>query len=1034
LVVSHASANVATLLGIGADQVLKRELKQFCPAANVGAIERLLPQLAEGKPAHFPWEHFHSEHFHPEQAARQRTTWLHRRQQLFVLEVEDFDAGQEISRGTGSAALREFLKNACESPSIQILAKMSADAFASIADYDRVMIYQFHEDWSGQVIAENRKPEAEPYLGLRYPASDIPSQARQLYTVNLLRVVVDAHSTPIPILADPHSPQIDLTHSILRSVSPYHIEYLRNMQVTATLTASLMVDGRLWGMIACHHSTAKAVTPALRNLAALIAETVSLRIAALGERNAERVKAKRVRQIMALASEIPSAEKMVEILCFGQSRMQALFEFDSVAICTPQGSISIGNAPKSEWIELFAKALLALDRDVFSFSDSADALGCIPCEEAAGALAIVLCREPAIVILGFRNEFEQELTWGGDVTKPAIKPSPGERISPRKSFAAYKQTIRGKSLPWTEDDLEKARQILPILRGLLPRDRTAAVSLVTRSLQDLSGAVPGSSPLFRSLLDAASQGMSLYIHGHAGATTPAFATQALLNQFNLDDQGPEFSLSMADFFRNIGLPEDLLKQMHFGPREVHVMTGRSANHSYLVELKQILQIATPRRSAFLAVLTFHNITRYARLLEAMDAARQQADHASQIKSAFLANMSHEVRTPMNGILGMAHLLQGMPLPAEQRELVEVIARSGEALLRLVNDILDVSKIEAGKLTLESIAFNLRELLEDAVRLFRPTARPGVELILDLANDVPPMLIGDPARLRQVILNCLGNAIKFTHAGRVTLQIRREKTAAIYTTLDFRVVDTGVGIAADQLTTLFQRFHQAEASTGRKYGGTGLGLAISRQLVTLMGGDIAAVSSVGHGTTLQFKLSFLMDPAIAGGHPDDAAARSQPTSSLQSLHLLARSGRDDQSDNPPPHPAPVRVLIVDDNEINRIVAAALLTPHGYQVAIAQNGAEAVDLALRDSYDVILMDCHMPRMDGYEATALIRKNEVGRKRTPIIALTGSVLKDEPNRHLAAGMDDFLEKPINPQLFHEMMSKWTAQPLETAPAAKS
>jgi light-regulated signal transduction histidine kinase (bacteriophytochrome) len=281
------------------------------------------------------------------------------------------------------------------------------------------------------------------------------------------------------------------------------------MQVTATLTASLMVDGRLWGMIACHHSTAKMVTPALRDGAALIAETVSLRIAALQQRSVERTKAKRARQIRALESEIPSPEKIVEILSFGQSRLQALFEIDSAAICIPGGSISLGNAPKSEWIELFTKALLALDRDVFSFSDSADALGCVPCEEAAGGLAMVISREPAIVILGFRNEFEQELTWGGDVSKPVIKSPPGERMSPRKSFAAYKQTIRGKSLRWTEDDLEKARRMLPILRRLLPPDRVAAASLVMRSLQELAGAVPGSSPLFRSLLDAASDGMSL---------------------------------------------------------------------------------------------------------------------------------------------------------------------------------------------------------------------------------------------------------------------------------------------------------------------------------------------------------------------------------------------------------------------------------------------------------------------------------------------------------------------------------------------
>ena len=228
------------------------ELKQFCPAANLVALDRLLPQLTDGKPIHLPWEYFR-----PEQPARGRTAWLHRRHQLFLLEVEDVDAGQEILPGTGGADLREFLKNACDVPSIQVLAKLGADACALISGYDRVMIYQFHGDWSGQVIAEHRKPEAEPYLGLRYPASDIPSQARQLYVVNLLRAVVDAHSLPIPIVSDPRSPRIDLTYSILRSVSPYHIEYLRNMQVTATLTASLMVEGRLWGMIACHHPAPK---------------------------------------------------------------------------------------------------------------------------------------------------------------------------------------------------------------------------------------------------------------------------------------------------------------------------------------------------------------------------------------------------------------------------------------------------------------------------------------------------------------------------------------------------------------------------------------------------------------------------------------------------------------------------------------------------------------------------------------------------------------------------------------------------------
>jgi light-regulated signal transduction histidine kinase (bacteriophytochrome) len=1009
--VSHASANVPRFFGIAPEEMLGRELSHFCSAGNLRGMERTLLDLREGVVERTAWE----SSFEPCQA------WLHVNRKVNILELEGNSPLEEDRPQAAAALMRDFLQGAASANSLQILTQQSAETFARIAAYDRVMIYRFHEDWSGQVIAEHRDPHAEPYLGLRYPASDIPAQARELYTTNLLRALRNVDSAPEAILAAPGSGTLDLTYAILRSMSPYHVEYLRNMNVGATLSASLMVDGRLWGLIACHHSTSKAFPAWIREAAATIATTVSTRIAALEKRNADRAEAKLVRQLKALEDEADSPAKIVEVLCFGKNRLPVLFEIESAAIYADGACIGVGNAPSTEWIESFVEKILLLDQDVFSFSDPQTALSCAPCEEAVGALAIVVTREPATVILGFRTEFEHELTWGGDLMHAATKSEGSDRVSPRKSFAAYRQTIRDKSLPWSGNDLAKARGVREILRRLLPPDCRAAAAIVGQGIREISGVAPRPS-FFRPLLDFVSEGMSLLVDSHLGSAAPVFASEALLNQFDLDDSGPEFSLKIGDFLRHIGLPGDLLNRMHFGPQEVQVMTGRWANRTYLVKLKQILRVTAGETSVYLAALTFSNITRQARLLESTEAARKRAEHASQIKSAFLANATHEVRTPMNGILGMAHLLKNTELSPEQSDLVEVIERSCTALLEVVNGVLDFSKIEAGKVTLESVPFNLHELLRDIIRLFRRNVSKGVELLLAIEDDVPASLVGDPGRLRQIIVNLLGNALKFTQQGKVTLKVEHEETTSVYATLGFRVEDTGIGMPADKLAKLFERFDQASASISRTYGGSGLGLSISKQLVTLMGGNIDARSTPGKGTTLLFRLTFLMDQVSATATRALRQMRTSETASLQSLALsLAAEAGPKKAEGR----GPVRVLLVDDNAINRKVGTGMLTRDGCVVTVASNGAEAVELSTRNGFDIVLMDCQMPEMDGYEATKQIRKRERGGARIPIIAVTASATEGQRPRCLAAGMDDFILKPLTPVELRNLVRKWTAAP---------
>jgi PAS domain S-box-containing protein len=388
-----------------------------------------------------------------------------------------------------------------------------------------------------------------------------------------------------------------------------------------------------------------------------------------------------------------------------------------------------------------------------------------------------------------------------------------------------------------------------------------------------------------------------------------------------------------------------------------------------------------------------DITREKEILVSLEQARGAAVAAALAKGQFLANMSHEIRTPMNGVVGMASLLLQTDLTAEQLECVQIISRSGMALLGIINDILDFSKMEAGKLAIESLPFDLKNVVNDVADLLRPkAAEQGLKLTVEYPPSLATLFVGDADRIRQVLTNLAANAVKFTAQGSVTIAASRiEGGKGGQARVKLSVTDTGIGIPADKIPILFEKFSQADSSVTRKFGGTGLGLAISKQLVELMDGSIHVESTVEEGSSFWIELPLTLD-----GRSSEPDAES----SLQALResIVERF-----------ESSPARVLVVEDNPLNQKVAGRLLKRIGIRSDLAVNGLEALRMLHTQAYDVVLMDCQMPEMDGYQATAMLRSMEGPNRRVRVIALTADAVGGR-ERCLAAGMDDFISKPVS------------------------
>ncbi len=775
--------------------------------------------------------------------------------------------------------------------------------------------------------------------------------------------------------------------------------------------------------MACHHNQAKSIPAATRTQCGELAKRTGRWLTDYRAREAARDAdwAKRDEQRLQASLGGCAAEEFLARLFFGPERIDPLLEADAAVLVTGETWICTGDVPDAAWLRsclAWCEARSDLNWPFASDRLPAD----LPppenhAEAACGLLVARLAEAPtAITLLLFRRETLREVHWGGDPSR-AAELDALQRMSPRKSFERWSEMVRGRSLPWSARSVERFNGILNHARtSFCGVELAAGVQSLAVNLLD---AAVTSGIMGNRLIDNLQNSVAVlghspaWPHPHLELASLSFADLVGLPLVELQ------SIAPIVFLQRLNLPVTVLE---LGNHRLDALSPHMGQRTFSIEHRNFMRVHDGSRQRRLTLLQFIDVTNDERLANALRASNRQltestqlahqlafkAEAASRAKDEFLANMSHELRTPMNGVLGMAAILRQTQLTAQQQEYLGILVTSGGNLLKIIGEILDLAKIEAGKLDLESIELDVRGILAEMESVYAAqAASTGLQLLFSTAHDLPSSLRGDPTRIRQILGNLISNALKFTKVGAITVltSLANNEGPGTGLGLRFSVRDTGQGIPADKMDRLFNKFSQVDASTTRQFGGTGLGLAITKQLVELMGGTIGVSSQPGVGSEFWFTLkleraSQAVSPPLrvlpAGASPAELIAPAQLGS---------------------------RILLVEDNLINQQVAEYLLTRLGMHVTIANNGEEALAAIASESFALVFMDIQMPVMDGHECTRRLRDPATGLAplNLPIIAMTANAMAGDQEGCLRAGMSDYLPKPINPEDLAIRLARW-------------
>ncbi len=1051
-----------------------------------------------------------------------------------LVDIEADDPDLCAGRHGSQARCRRVIEALRRQDDVTAITRDAAAALRAMTGFDRVMVYRFDAAWNGEVVAESCTAGLEPYLGLNFPASDIPRQARELFQSCRLRLIPDVLYRPSDLIAGADARAIDLGQTGLRSVSPMHIEYLTNMAVRATLVGALVAEGNLWGLVVCHHTHGpKHLGPSERDALGWLCENIGALVEARLIRQRRDVEHSLALRRRRLVEAIRSVDLKALMRRGHTSDLLDVVGADGFALIVDDSIQTTGNVPDTARIRELQRRRLECQTDPTLFATSALTrdLGMDDAADGvAGAILVSVREDPATTLIWFRKERRHSVRWAGDPDHAHVADDSG-RLSPRKSFAQFLQGIRGQSLAWSLEELESAAELRGLIEIELLREEQALAQTILNSspeniaVIDARGVIASVNTAWRRFAaenDAAGlaeNSVGLNYRSICAAATgapdgaealPAWSgIEAVLNRtldhFSLDY--PCDSPTQRRWFRmnvypmiapnegavvtHVNITERKLAEVALGESEqrfrhlidrnnavilqVDPASGRilDANASACrfygwsharmcamsvqdinaLEPEQVAiereAAATEQRNYFvfphrlangetrtvevhstpirvgdrsLLVSIIHDITERSlaeaevamhrhhlqRLVEdrtvALTIAKEVAEGANRAKTAFLAKMSHELRTPMNAIMGMTSLALREASEPRQIDHLRKVAQGSQRLLRILNDILDISKLEADRLELDVTAFRLGSVFESLLEgIGEPAAKKGLALVIDVDPELAALsLQGDPLRLEQILLNLAGNAIKFTAEGSVVVRALLVEETAADVRLRIEIRDTGCGISAADQKRIFSAFEQADNSLRRPHGGNGLGLTISRQLATMMGGAIGVESEAGAGST--FSLSLRL--ARLGPSAPASTDAGMPDHSSEDLLRARHAG--------------TRILLAEDDRLDREVTQALIELVGLAVDLAESGAAAVEKAKGTDYGLILLDLQMPVMDGPEATRRIRRIP-GRERTPVIALTGSVSSEVRADCLAAGMNDLVTLPVDLNLLCATMLAW-------------